>query len=145
MFRPLVAHAQLHQQSGGGGMEVKAALEHGRLCGGSFGRQVDDHETLKLLQELLRHGVARALGLLPRHLEPVEGLIHLHHLLVKSASRGGSAQVWGRKQKHSKTARVNAGIWHHVLCNTTFFFFSFFLSFKSGRLRERTCGSRDAA
>lgn len=114
MFRPLVAHAQLHQQSASGGMEVKAALEHGRLCGGSFGRQINDHETLKLLEELLRHGVACSLGLLPRHLESMEGLIHLHHLLVKSAhyARAGVGTPKKKKQKQSKTTQVNAGIWH---------------------------------
>lgn len=112
MFRPLVAHAELHQQSDGGGMEVKAALEHGRLCGGSFGRQINNHETLKLLEELLRHGVACSLGLLPRHLESMEGLIHLHHLLVKSArpAHYACAQVRGRRrEKKRKTEQDDTG------------------------------------
>lgn len=112
MFRPLVAHAELHQQSDGGGMEVKAALEHGRLCGGSFGRQINNHETLKLLEELLRHGVACSLGLLPRHLESMEGLIHLHHLLVKSArpAHYACAQVRGRGGgKKRKTEQDDTG------------------------------------
>lgn len=108
MFRPLVAHAQLHQQSASGGMEVKAALEHGRLCGGSFGRQINDHETLKLLEELLRHGVACSLGLLPRHLESMEGLIHLHHLLVKSAHYA-RAGVGTAKKKKAKTEQDDTG------------------------------------
>lgn len=115
MFRPLVAHAKLHQQSDGGGMEVKAALEHGRLCGGGFGRQINNHETLKLLEELLRHGVACSLGLLPRHLESMEGLIHLHHLLVKSVRpvRAGARtrKKKEKKERQNETTRVNAGIW----------------------------------
>lgn len=85
MFRPLVPHTKLNQQSTSGSLEVKAALEHSGLCGGSFGWQINNHQTLKLLEELLRHRVACSLGLLPRHLEPVERLIHLHHLLMESA------------------------------------------------------------
>ncbi|TNN75522.1 hypothetical protein EYF80_014334 [Liparis tanakae] len=85
MFGPLVPHTELNQQGGRGRLQVKAALQHGGLRGGGFGRQVHDHQALKLLQELLGHGVARALGLLPCHLEPVERLVHLHHLLVESA------------------------------------------------------------
>ena len=85
MFRPLVSHSKLNQQSSGGSLEVKAALQHSRLRSGSFGWQIHNHQTLKLLKELLRHRVATPLGLLPRHLEPVERLVHLHHLLMESA------------------------------------------------------------
>lgn len=95
MFRPLVPHTKLNQQSTGGSLEVKAALEHSGLCGGSFGWQINNHQTLKLLEELLWHRVACSLGLLPRHLEPVERLIHLHHLLMESARAYYAwAQVW---------------------------------------------------
>ena len=82
--RALVPHGQLHQQGGRGGLQVEAALQHGGLRGHRLGGQVQDHEPLKLLQELLRQGAARALGLLPRALEAMQRLVHLHHLLVES-------------------------------------------------------------
>lgn len=111
MFRPLVPHCKLNQQSSSGGLEVKAALQHRGLCGGSFSWQINNHQTLKLLKELLWHLAARSLGLLPRHLEPVERLIHLHHLLMKSAhAHYAWVQVCGCK--HNKTIWVNAGIWY---------------------------------
>lgn len=89
MFRPLVPDPELNQQGSRGGLEVKAALQHCRLRAGGFGWEVNNHQTLKLLQKLLWHGVARSLGLLPRHLEPVKSLVHLHHLLVESAQVRG--------------------------------------------------------
>lgn len=37
VFRALVPNAKLNQQSSSGSLEAKATLQHGRLCGGSFG------------------------------------------------------------------------------------------------------------
>lgn len=37
VFRALVPDAKLNQQSSSGSLEGKATLQHGRLCGGSFG------------------------------------------------------------------------------------------------------------
>lgn len=97
VFRALVSNAKLNQQSSSGSLEGEATLQHGRLCGGSFGWQIHNHQTLKLLKKLLWHWVASSLGLLPSHLEPVERLIHLHHLLMKS-TRAQYACVQGRAQ-----------------------------------------------
>ena len=100
MFRPLVPHTQLNEQRSRGSLEAKAALQHGGLSGGGFGRQVNNHQTLKLLQQLIRHGVARSLGVLPRHLEPVERLVHLHHLLVESAHARHRSMDTNRKTQY---------------------------------------------
>lgn len=117
MFRPLVPHTKLNQQSTSGSLEVKAALEHSGLCCGSFGWQINNHQTLKLLEELLRHRVACSLGLLPRHLEPVERLIHLHHLLMESArAYYACAQVWNTDKTRQRGLMLTDDEEHTVHC-----------------------------
>lgn len=141
MFRPLVPDPKLNQQGSRGGLEVKAALQHCRLRAGGFGWEVNNHQTLKLLQKLLWHGVARSLGLLPRHLEPVKSLVHLHHLLVESAQVRGHTHteqycllltndMWGKDSTVHSLGICETGtssLW--TLCC---------------RLLESTCGSLGA-
>ena len=75
---------------------------------------------LKLLKELLRHWDACSLGLLPCHLELVERLIHLHHLLMKSThAYYARVQICGHKQ--NKTTWVNADILYKHMEHTVFY------------------------
>ena len=68
----LVVEAHLHEQRGARGLEVEAVLQHGRLRGGRFGGQVDGHEVLELLAQLLGGGPPAQLCLTPRALQPVQ-------------------------------------------------------------------------
>lgn len=87
MLGPLVVEAQLNQQCGAGRLQVEAALQHAWLGGCCLGRQIDRHEALELLAELLGRRATRELGLPPRTLQPMERLVHLHHLLVESREK----------------------------------------------------------
>lgn len=83
VFRPRVPQTQLNQQSGARGLQVQAVLQHGGFGGGGLGGQINGHETLKLLPQLLRHGPPGELRLTPRPLQPVQRLVHFHHLIVQ--------------------------------------------------------------
>lgn len=93
MLGPLVVEAQLNQQCGAGRLQVEAALQHAWLGGCCLGRQIDRHEALELLAELLGRRATRELGLPPRTLQPMERLVHLHHLLMESRERQGEDTI----------------------------------------------------
>lgn len=94
VLRAQIAKAELRQQGGGRGLQAEAALQHRRLSGRRLGGQVRGHETLELLPQLLGRGARAVLGLTPRALQPMERLVHLHHLVVEPVG-------WAREDGNS--------------------------------------------
>lgn len=81
-----VAQAELDQQGGAGCLEVEAVLQHGWLRGCSLGGEIDGHKAFKLFPQFASRA-STELRVSPRPLQPMERLIHLHHVIMKSGKK----------------------------------------------------------